>query len=105
MTMIHKTEYGYVSFHAEVWDEREIYVSKLYVKPDNMGHKAGYKLLDHVKQYAKDNGFSLVYLDVFPFECHNLVEEHYRTEQLIKYYKAYGFRQSKTTRTRMRMKI
>ena len=103
--MIHKTEEGFVSFHKEVWNENAIYVSKLYVRPDYRGNKAGYKLLDHVKQYAKDNGFSLVYLDVFPFECHNLVEEHIRTEQLIKYYKAYGFKQSKTTRTRMRMKI
>lgn len=103
--MMHKTEDGYVSFHAEVWNTKEIYVSKLYVNPDQRGHKAGYKLLDHVKQYAKDNGFSLVYLDVYPFECKNLIEEHARTEQLIKYYKSYGFKQSRTNRTRMKMKI
>lgn len=89
--MMYRNEDGFVSYHQDELDEHEICISKLYVRPERRGKKAGYRLLDAVKTYCKVHFYKTMGLFVYPFEAKNLIEEHEMTRRLVEYYSAYGF--------------
>lgn len=103
--MLYENDDGCVSFHADVWNDGEMVISRLYVKPDRRGHKAGYKLLDWVKNWAQTYGYNALNLEVWPFEALGHLEEISMTKALIKYYSAYGFKSMKSNKARMKLKL
>ena len=103
--MLYENDDGCVSFHADPWRDGEMVISRLYVKPDRRGHKAGYALLDWVKNWAQTYGYNALNLEVWPFEALGHLEEISMTKALIKYYSAYGFKSMKTNKARMKMKL
>lgn len=103
--MQYDTDFGRIVFYPDACIEGELTISRLYVKPAHRGHHAGYALLDMAKQYAKENGFRSIGLEVWPFEALGRLEEISMTKALIKYYSAYGFKSMKSNNARMKMKL
>lgn len=77
---------SHVEFDPSVMDDTEIEIETLYVHPQERGRRMGYRLLDYVVKYARDNGYEKVGLCAFPDEADGIPEE-----ALIEYYREYGF--------------
>lgn len=79
---------AYVEYKEDICEEDTIEISMLYVPFENRGNKLGYRLLEGVKEWSINNGYTKLSLCAYPQEDNGMT-----TEELVEYYRLFGFEQ------------
>lgn len=81
-----KINNSYIKFMEDTMEENTVEIDMVYVDKAERGKKLGYKLLAEAEKWAKENGYTRLSLCAYPQEDDGMI-----SEDLIEYYKGYGF--------------